>query len=399
MAELSVGKLILAINPGSSSVKFGIFRPGDSGAAELYRGSIESIGSNPKFTVRSRVDSEVGSGNSGDFHTDSLATREAAYELILQFLKAKSLSEQIGRVCYRVVHGGSYFSAPVRIDASVLDKLESLIPLAPLHQPIGIEAIRLFTEHFSRSQHIACFDTAFHRTMPKIAQMFALPGWLHEQGIRSYGFHGLSYQYSVERVASLNEGVTPRRIVIAHLGSGASMCALLDGKSAATSMTFSPLDGLPMATRCGSLDANAVLYMIDHLELSTKKVSDILNKESGLLGLSGLSGDVRILIASDSEDARIALDFYIDRICRELGAMTGILQGLDALVFTGGVGANNPVIRERVCERLEWLGVSLRPVESDRREENISSPSSQIAVYAIEADEEHVMAELAAETG
>jgi acetate kinase len=387
-----LSNFILAINSGSSSIKFGIFTSRDTGAAELYRGIIENIGSDPVFTLTTY--DEFGCEKSTIAKHKNLPTLESAFAAILQWLDCSFVPEQIKQICYRVVHGGKYFCNPVEIDAAVLFKIDSLVPLAPLHQPIALSAINLFMKHFPQSRHVAFFDTAFHYNMPKTAQTFALPYWLHEKGVKPYGFHGLSYQYVVGKVAVLNKGNFPRRAVIAHLGSGASMCALLEGKSTSTSMSFSPTDGLPMATRCGRLDASAVLYMIDQLKLSTKDVTDILNRESGLLGLSELSGDVRVLLASDSENARFALAFFVDRICQEFGAMISILHGLDALIFTGGIGANSDVIREKICEKMQWLGVSLEP-EANRRNENIiSNASSRIQVYSIKTDEELMMAEL-----
>lgn len=361
----------------------------------LCRGAVDGIGSDSGaiFSVKSNSQFNIENGNPIIDQHQHVGCAYAAYQLIMQWLNASLKPECIANVCYRVVHGGNYFHTPVLVNKSVLEKLESLIPLAPLHQPQGLAAIKTFMKQYSGAQHIACFDTAFHRTMPKVSQFFAIPRSLHEQGIQPYGFHGLSYQYVAQKVAELNKGKIPRRVVIAHLGSGASMCALLEGESIATSMSFSPLDGLPMATRSGAIDASVVLYMIEHLNLSAKEVSDILNKESGLLGLSGLSGDVRVLMASDSEEATFALDYFIYRISRELGAMTATLQGLDALIFTAGIGANNDVIRDKVCEKFEWLGISLSAQANQLHENIISSASSRIKVFSIKTDEELMMAQ------
>jgi len=389
-----LNNLILAINPGSSSVKFGLYNIEDGIDSAVCRGVIEGFGSNSSFTIKTNCRSDVELAMSIDKFQKKVASAVDAYKLIVEWLSCNLMLQKIGLVCYRVVHGGNYFSAPVEINSTVLKKLTSLIPLAPLHQPIELEAVNLFMRHLSGSRHVACFDTAFHRTMPKVAQSFALPERMRELGIKPYGFHGLSYQFIVGKVAEVNKGSIPRRLVIAHLGSGASMCALLSGESISTSMSFSPLDGLPMATRCGELDASAVLYMIEELELSTSEVSDILNKQSGLLGLSGISGDVRVLMNSDSEKARLALDYYIHQICRELGAMIATLKGLDALIFTGGVGSNNNLIRERICKQFEWQGVSLDPEANQQNENIISHESSRITVYALNTDEELMMAQL-----
>lgn len=400
-----MNNLILAINPGSSSVKFGLFGSQANVVIGLCRGVIEGIGSNLKLTIRSTpsFDRDLGLGQEiqdtdtcqlKNKNTDKLATVDDAYELIEQWLSANVNPEQISQVCYRIVHGGDYFDAPVKVDEQVVSKLESLIPFAPLHQPFGLKAIKLFKKHFAKSRHFACFDTAFHRAMPKLAQSFSLPARFYKQGIKRYGFHGLSYQSIVEQLKEFEHGKLPHRVVIAHLGSGASMCALQRGKSIATSMSFSPLDGLPMATRCGSLDPSAVLYMIEQLKLSTSEVSNVLNNESGLLGLSALSGDVRELMKSDDTNAKFALDYYIYQVCRELGAMIGTLEGLDALVFTGGIGAHNHLIREIVCQKYTWLGILLEPTANSINESIISNSASSIKVYCIKTDEELMMAQL-----
>ena len=386
--------LILTINPGSSSVKFALFRLEQGINIELTKGVIAGLGSNTSFTIT----------NSGRFGREftkpinnslkQVTSVEEACKLIIACLTSNLRLHQIKLICYRVVHGGNYFSTPVEINTAVLQKLASLVPLAPIHQPAGLSAIRIFMREFSEARHIACFDTAFHHTMPKVAQTFALPERLRAKEIKPYGFHGLSYQFISGKLAQLNQGKIPRRVVIAHLGGGASLCALERGKSIATSMSFSPLDGLPMATRCGSLDASAVLYMIAHLKLTTNEVADILNKQSGLLGLSGISGDVRVLMESDNENAQFALDFYVHKICQELGAMIATLAGLDALIFTGGIGANNSLIRERVCKQFDWLGLLLEASNNQQNTNIISSTSSRIKVYSLKTDEELMMAQL-----
>lgn len=381
--------LILAINPGSSSIKFGLFDNQNDIVAELYRGAIKGIGSTPTFTIKTNNHC-----NTDDAQTlPPLTTKEDSYAFIVQWLSDNVKGIKITQVCYRLVHGGDKFSAAVTIDESVLKTLTSFIPLAPLHQPLALKAISVFMKKFPQALHIACFDTAFHRAMPEISQTFALPRYLHKQGIKPYGFHGLSFEYITQKMPEINAGKTPNRMVIAHLGSGASMCALREGESIATSMTFSPLDGLPMASRSGNIDANAVLYMIDQLNFSSQKVSEILNNQSGLLGLSGLSGDVEVLIKSTNDNAKFALDFFIHQVCRELGAMIATLQGLDALVFTGGIGSNSDEIRKRVCEQFEWFGISLETSANNRNEILISTRSSSIDVFSIKTDEELMMAQ------
>jgi acetate kinase len=274
---------------------------------------------------------------------------EAAFAAVMAWL-GEQAGMQMLAVGHRVVHGGRNFSVPVRIDDGVVDAIEALVPLAPLHQPHNLLCIRAARRHFAGVPQVACFDTAFHHDQPPLNQRFALPASLFERGIRRYGFHGLSYE-SIAR--QLPPGA--KRTVVAHLGNGASLCAMRDGRSIATTMSFSPLDGLPMGTRCGRLDAAVVLYLIEHEHMDTAAVTRLLTRESGLLGLSGLSADMRELLASDTAPARLAVDYFVEHVQREIAAMAAALQGIDRLVFTGGIGENAASLRSRIVAGLAWM--------------------------------------------
>lgn len=382
--------LILVVNPGSSSIKFGLYQITDVNLKRLCHGAIDGAGAAPRFSVTC--------AESFDSHDEALALdtetieTHAALQTIEAWLSRHYCSSNIIAVACRVVHGGDQYDEPVVVNELVLKHLCSLTPMAPLHQPVCTTTIRYFLKAYPKAQHWACFDTSFHRTMPHIAQTFALPASIRQQGIKPYGFHGLSYQSIVNQLSTLLENKLPSRCVVAHLGSGSSMCAILDGKSIATTMTFSPLDGLPMATRCGRLDAGAVIYLIDQLKLSPDDVLQLLNHESGLAGLSGLSGDIQELMQSPTEDAQFALAYFVYAVVRALGEMVATLGGIDALVFTGGIGANSAEIRQNICSHFQWLGLTINPQANNERATKISSVESQIDVFSLKTDEELVMA-------
>lgn len=386
--------LNLVINAGSTSVKFALFKRKEGSPVELCRGEVEGVGSNVRFMIHDRGVIDQRNWKPPSDICTTIRSVDDAFELIANWLKSCIPSERITSVVYRVVHGGNTYTKPVYITDGVLEQLELLVPLAPLHQSVCLKAIRTFMKKLPNTHHIACFDTAFHRSMPRVAQTFALPQYLHLQGIKPYGFHGLSYQYIAGRLLEHSAGNMPRRTIIAHLGGGASICALLNGKSISTSMTFSPLDGLAMATRSGAIDASAVIYLIEQLNYSPSEVTNILNKESGLLGLSGLSGDIRVLLNSDCDNAKFALEFYVDRISREIGAMITSLKGIDTLVFTGGVGSNSAEIRKRVCANFDWLGMSLDSAANEKNSKILSNTDSLVEVCSIKTDEEMLMATL-----
>jgi acetate kinase len=388
--------LTLTINSGSSSLKFGLFRSmgATSGPAEYFRGSLDGIGYKPVFQFDARASEVLPPEVIQCAKELRFASVEQAHQVLAGWLKSFLSGVHIDTVCYRVVHGGDRFQKPVEINQEVLEDIAALVPLAPLHQALALDAIEVFMASYPKAVHKACFDTAFHRTMPPVAQRFAIPEKLTAQGIKPYGFHGLSYQYIADTLKELNQGTVPQRVVVAHLGSGCSLCAFQDGVSIETTMTFTPLDGLPMATRCGSIDPGAVLYMGQKLNMSFEEISRCLHQDSGMKALSGISGDMRDLLRSDSAEAQFAVDFFVYRICREIGSLIAPLKGLDALVFTGGVGAHGWQIREQVCVQLGWLNATIDPIANRENRYLISAPESMIKLYALKTDEEFVMARL-----
>ena len=295
-------------------------------------------------------------------------------------------------VGHRVVHGGLEFMAPTRVDEDVVERLERYVPLAPLHQPHNLAAIRLLLERLPGVPEVACFDTAFHRTVPEVAQLFALPPRFAAAGVRRYGFHGLSYEYVASVLPSLDARAAAGRTVAFHLGNGSSMCALAGGRSIATTMGFTAVDGLPMGTRTGAMDPGVLLFMFDELGMNVREVEHLLYHESGLLGLSGLSSDMRDLLASDSPGARLALDVYVYRARRELGSLAAALGGLDAVVFTAGVGENQPEVRRRICRDAGWLGLELDDPANERHGPRISASGSRVSAWVVPTDEETMIA-------
>ncbi|HEX6859630.1 MAG TPA: acetate/propionate family kinase [Caulobacteraceae bacterium] len=342
-------RAVLALNAGSATLKFALYEA--QGLALLARGLVDHWGSDAQhFTVRDGAGAAVEDAAIPDAPDD----RAASIEHLLAFVARTWPDAKIAAVGHRIVHGGERFTGPALVTAEVEAALEGLCPLAPLHQPWGLTGLRLARAALPGVPQSASFDTAFHTTMPAAARRFALPRELEARGVWRYGFHGLSYAYIAERLAWDHPELAEGRVVVAHLGSGASLCAIRGGRSVETTMGFSTLDGLVMATRPGSLDAGVVLHLIQALGMSAEAVSDMLYHRSGLLGVSGLSGDMRVLLASDEAHAREAVELYVRRIVREVGALTALLGGLDALVFTGGVGENAAAIREAVTR---WLGL------------------------------------------
>ncbi len=384
--------LILVLNCGSSSIKFALFDAADTPLARTpaWSGKVEGItGDAPMF-------SESGAA------TEPLTLEIARpYFSALAFLRQRIQARLDGRhivaIAHRVVHGGSKYFAPVRVDAAVLDDLKSYIPLAPLHQPFALEAIAALLAELPELAQIACFDSAFHQSMPTVEKMLPLPRSAWDQGLRRYGFHGLSYAY-VAQVLGERYGDTARgRTIVAHLGSGASLCAMRNLHSVATSMGFSALDGLMMGTRCGALDPGAVLYLMEIRKLSLEQVARMLYHESGLLGVSGISSDPRVLLQREDEaPAREALALYVRRVVREIGALTATLGGLDLLAFTAGIGEHNAVLRERICAGLGFLGVELDPQANAAHAPVISRASSIVRVAVEPTNEEWVAATAAA---
>jgi acetate kinase len=383
---------VIVLNAGSSSVKFSIYGVvADEQLALEARGQIEGLGTAPRFRAkdargRALVDTPLpggpptGSGHAGAFaHLVPWAREQFGGRL------------SPVAVGHRVVHGGADFTGPTLIDDPVVERLEHLVPLAPLHQPHGLAMVRAVTRLRPDLPQVACFDTAFHRGRAEVTERFALPDELFRAGVRRWGFHGLSYESVAGRFREFAPDVAAGRVIVAHLGSGASLCAMENGRSVETTMGFSVLDGLPLGTRCGSLDPGVILFLLRQ-GMSADEVEALLYTQSGLLGVSGVSNDVRDLLASDRTSAAEAIDYFVYRTVREIGSLTAALRGLDALVFTAGVGENSPAIREYVCAGLGWLGIELDLAANRRGQGLISPPDRSPSVWVIPTDEEHVIA-------
>jgi xylulose-5-phosphate/fructose-6-phosphate phosphoketolase len=382
---------ILVLNAGSSSIKFSLFEErGDDLAAEV-RGKVERLAGEgePRF-VATRPDGSVVAERR--WPANAYVGHGGALEALLAFVRGPAGGRALSGVGHRVVHGGTAFTGPARVDEAVLARLQTFVPLAPLHQPHNLRPIRLLRERDPRLPQVACFDTAFHRSLPPVAERFALPEELHAAGLRRYGFHGLSYEGVASALPSLDERAARGRTVVLHLGNGASMCALSGGRSVATTMGFSVLDGLVMGTRCGALDPGVVLWLASERGLPHRSIEELLYDRSGLLGVSGVSSDMRTLLASSDPRARLAVNLFVYRIARELGSLAAALGGLDAIVFTGGIGENAAPIRERVCRDAAWLGVELDPEANGEGRPRITRDRSRVAAYVVPADEELTIA-------
>jgi acetate kinase len=379
---------ILVLNCGSSSIKFALF---DAAVDPLPRkplwgGRIEGIGAKHSRLVESgKVPITLAFGG--------VKPHLTALQHVRALVERQTGGQPPAAVAHRVVHGGSKYTAPVRIDARVLADLKTYIPLAPLHQPFALEAIDAVLWKLRQLPQVACFDTAFHSTLPQVEQMLSLPYAQWERGMRRYGFHGLSYEYMTIALAERHGDAARGRTIVAHLGSGASLCAMRDLRSTATTMGFSALDGLMMGTRCGSLDPGAILHLIETEGLDVKQLAHLLYHESGLLGVSGASASPKDLLGIEHTNprARAALDLYVRRVVREIGALTAVLGGLDMLVFTAGVGENSAVLRERICAALGWLGVDLDADANRSHASTISRAESRVRV-AVEPTNEEWMA-------
>jgi acetate kinase len=386
--------VLLTLNAGSSSIKFAAFSLSETRMEQLASGQIEGLDATATFSVRSS------SGKTNKFVIDESRGRidhTAAVGAILDWLEDAHRDKRVIAVGHRVVHGGVDFMEPIIIEENVLGKLRKLIPLAPLHQPHNISGIEAALHAFPGAVQVACFDTAFHRSHPFVADAFALPRHLYNEGIRRYGFHGLSYEFIARRLRTLAPVLATGRVIVAHLGNGASMCAMRDGKSFASTMGFTALDGLPMGTRCGQLDPGVVLYLMSEKGMNAQAISDLLYKASGLKGLSGISHDMRELEASDSQSANDAITYFVARIRREIGGLAAAIGGLDAIVFTGGIGENSVRIREAVLSDMHWLGVDLDRNANNMGAQVISAAESNVAVFVIKTDEERMIAEHTAE--
>ena len=382
---------LLVLNAGSTSLKFSLFA--DQTLDIRLHGEIEGIGGSAHFLARDSRDTTL-----GEKRWSEALDHAGALAFLLDFLPSAAAYDRLAAVGHRVVHGGRAFSGPVRIGDKVLAELDKLVPLAPLHQPHCLAAIRTVSMLDASLRQVACFDTSFHRTQPPVAQAFALPASITSRGVQRYGFHGLSYEYVASVLPELDARAATGRTIVAHLGAGSSLCGLSAGHSVATTMGFTALDGLPMGTRCGSLDPGIVLYMIGQLGMTPREVEHMLYNESGLAGVSGISGDMRELMASDKASARTAIDLYVYRIGREIGSLAAALGGLDALVFTAGIGEHHPAIRAGVCAAARWLGVEIDPAANESNGPRISRDSSRVSAWVIPADEARVIAQHTMET-
>jgi acetate kinase len=379
---------ILVINAGSSSLKFQIFEVADAGLRRCVRGQIDGIGTQPRLVARG-ADGEVLVDRSyAPEVVDHLPAAITETRAWLQTLEGFTL-RAIG---HRVVHGGPDYAKPILIDHDILDTLATFQELAPLHQPNNLAPIRLAMEIDPDVPQVACFDTAFHRGHAPHTDCYALPATYYEHGVRRYGFHGLSYEYIAERLRHVAPDIAGGRIIVAHLGSGASMCAMKEARSVETTMGFTALDGLPMSTRPGQMDPGVVLYLIDQQGMTVGEVTDLLYRASGLKGLSGISGDMRDLLASDDPHAAFAIDHFIHRCALSAGMLAAALGGLEAFVFTAGVGEHSAPIRARISERLSWLGAELDPAANEAGDTVISTPASRVRLYVLPTDEELMIA-------
>lgn len=383
---------LLILNAGSSSLKFSVFL--DSEPPELLlRGQLSGLQSNPRFVAHDATGMRL------DEHTwpaNSTLTHQAAIEFLFDWgQRQQNGLHGLVAAGHRVVHGGIKHLQAVRIDDDVLAELESLVPLAPLHQPHNIAAIRAVSQYVPSLPQVACFDTSFHRTQPAVAQQFALPRQLTESGIQRYGFHGLSYEYIASQLRTVDPRGAAGRTVVAHLGNGASLCAMNDGVSVATTMGFTPLDGLTMGTRCGAIDPGVLLFLMNQQGMGARELEETLTHRSGLLGVSGISSDMRILLEKEKSESHAAeaIEHFVYRIGRELGSMAAALGGLDAVVFTGGIGENATSIRARVCSAASWLGIDLDSQSNERGGPRISHTSSRVSVWIIPTNEELMIAQ------
>jgi acetate kinase len=379
----------LGLNAGSSSLKFCVYR---RPAAEVWRleaqGQIEGIGTSPRLSAKDGQGSKI----ADDTLVTSVRDGRGATAALAGWLRAHYGGSRVLAVGHRVVHGGTRFAGPAVVTPSVLDELRQLVPLAPLHQPYNLAAIEAVMERLPGVPQVACFDTSFHRGVPAVAEVVPLPAHIRESGVRRYGFHGLSYEYIASVLPTVAPGIAEGRVIVAHLGSGASLCALRGRKSTDHTLGFTALDGLCMGTRPGALDPGVVLYLVQGLELSAKEVEAVLYKQSGLLGISGISNDMRVLLGSEDPAARLAVDYFVYRIAKEIGALTAVLGGIDGLVFTAGIGENSAEIRRRVVDASAWLGIELDDDANARRGPRISREGSRVSAWVIPTNEELMIA-------
>ncbi len=380
---------VAVVNAGSSSIKFSLFAEADGGLELKARGQVEGIYTAPHFIAKNSAGALLAEKSWGD---GVKLGHDGALDHLVEFVRSEFGELRLAGVGHRVVHGGTEYAEPVRVDAKIFSALEKYVPLAPLHQPHNLSPIRLLLERRPELVQVACFDTAFHRTQPPVAQVFALPKWLAERGVRRYGFHGLSYEYIAQALPKYDAKAAHGKAIVLHLGNGASMCAMAGGRSVESTMGFTAVDGLPMGTRCGSLDPGVMLYLMDELKMDSRAIEKLVYQQSGLLGVSGISSDMRTLEASAEPDAKIAIELFAYRIGRELGSLAAALGGVDAIVFTAGIGENSRSLRERVCNDAAWLGIELDKAANQTNGPRISTSASRVAAWVIPTNEELMIA-------
>jgi acetate kinase len=385
MNRAAAEPLIGVINAGSSSVKFSFYE----GERRILTGQVDGIGAHPSAKATGPDGEDIAPPDLG---AKPPKVPSEVLPTMLPWARERLGGRRPDALGHRVVHGGMRYSRPARVTAELLAELEALVPLAPLHEPHNLVPIRMAMSLAPELPQVACFDTAFHRTAPEVDQAFALPYSFYEDGIRRYGFHGLSYEYIASILPERAPEIANGRVVVAHLGNGCSACAMQDRRSVATTMGFTALDGLPMGTRCGELDAGVLLYLLQQKGMSVDDLVDLLYRRSGMLGLSGISSDFRELLASDSPRARFAVEVFCNRVARHIASLAAALGGLDGIVFTAGVGENASPVRSAICRACSWLGLELDEAANRQREERISRPRSRVAAYVIRTDENLMIA-------
>jgi acetate kinase len=378
----------LVLNAGSSSLKFCVYRRPEAKTWQVgARGQIEGIGSSARLSIKDDEGRVL-----ADQKLDGISDGRAAISALAVWLRGRYAGARLLGVGHRVVHGGARFSSPIQVTPQILDELYGLVPLAPLHQPYNLAAIAAVFEHMPEVPQVACFDTGFHRNHAAVAKVIPLPRDLCKAELQRYGFHGLSYEYIASVLPAEAPEIAMGRVIVAHLGNGASLCAIKEGKSVDSTMAFTALDGLCMGTRPGAIDPGALLYLVQNLKLSGKDLETVLYKQSGLLGISGISHDMRVLLTRTEPEARLAIDYFVYRIAKEIGALAAVLGGIDGLIFTAGIGENSTEIRQRVCEASRWLGIELDAEANRGKGPRISTPRSKVSAWMIATNEELMIA-------
>jgi acetate kinase len=380
---------VLVLNAGSSSLKFGLYqRPEQDSLALVAKGQVEGIRTRPRFRARDAAGGVLADQDLGAEVRDGAS----ALDWLAEWLASRFEHESLAAVGHRVVHGGQRYTLPTLVTPEIVQELKELSPLAPLHQPFNLAAIEAVFERMPEIPQVACFDTAFHRGHSAVADLIPLPEDLRAGGLQKYGFHGLSYEYIASVLPDVAPEIAAGRVLVAHLGSGASICAIKDGKSVDSTLGFTALDGLCMGSRPGALDPGVVLYLFQELGLSADEVEDILYRNSGLRGISGISNDMRALLGSDDPAARLAIDYFVYRAAKEIGALTAVLGGLDGLVFTAGIGENSAEIRRRICAASEWLGIRLDAEANEAHGPGITTDDAGVSAWVIPTNEELMIA-------